>query len=430
MFRSVIPAALMLAAALTGCGGGGGGSADPSAQTAAAAVVKTFNLGATALQTIFVPSLVQAKLDATDAQYVIMSGWHVGSLAAPPVKIYRVPSSGDPVDATVAILGSEFSWSVEHALVADFNGDGIDDIFFGGFTDAPGTSNNASTAFMSRAGQSHLQVTVSGLSWSHGIIAVDFDRDGDLDVLNASGRAWINDGQGNFTFVSYNDFPGGSGVCSGDFENNGHVQIVLTDSYDGLIDNYIVEYNTVTQTWTKRYTLPTPVLDRYNTSLIDEYSHDVSCVVGDLDSDGKKDIVIISANNSPQVLAGTQPHGTQVQIYRNLGNMTFEDATATDGIPYQTIHSSYTPRLIDFNGDGRLDLWLMNADWQGVSANQVWLNQGNLAFKQARVADINALSTTAIMLPLLQNGRWNIVYANTSYTDVTVKLIATQWSIQ
>lgn len=433
MLKTVIPA--LLAAALTACGGGGSNGA-PGINTISTAPTtpQIIQIGEIATTLSMVPSMVTARLDQSGSQFVVVAGWYIGGADAPPVKIYKINSDQSVVDVTVSVLGKEFAWSARQALIADFNGDGIDDIFFAGLTDVPPRPDNPSTAFISRPGQSHQQVSVPGLGWAHNATVVDFDLDGDLDVISNEGRVWANDGRGNFSNVTDAGFAlgpvaahsGGSGICAGDLLNNGTKQIVVTDG-SGIIDNFILEY--VNGRWIERAVLPTPILDRFNTNIMEEYSHDVSCIVGDFDGDGRQDIMIVSADNGPDTRTGVKPAGSVVQIYQNLGNMNFADVTAYTGIPYQSIHSSYSPMLIDFNHDGKLDIYLNNSSVSTTSANQIWINKGNFTFSQVRSADINAISVQALMLPIAINDNWNILFLDSSYRKIIVKLIATAWRI-
>lgn len=427
MWKLVI---LAIAMALTGCGGGAGGMSAKDEIIVASSV--QMSLSETVL-----PSLVEGRFDAQGNTYVVVSGWYIGSLSAPPVKVLRINADGTSTDATRAILGSEFAISVMYPLVADFNNDGIDDIFFMGFTDQPGTARNPSAAFISRPGQPHARYDYPAEVWSHSSLAVDLNGDGFKDVVNGMGRAYINDGTGQFTYLGING-PGfiGSGVCAGDFDGTG-TNIVVTDGWFDMQDTTIVKVNS-DFTATVRATLPMPWFDRTNTST-DEYSHDISCVTGDVNNDGLTDIVVVAADSRPAVRNGLAPKGNIVQVYINRGNMQFDDATDTAGIGYQALHSSYTPRLIDFNGDGRLDVWLMNWDWDGASANQLWLNKGSGIFEQrqstwiedklqqyATLMSANS-KERGIMLPVKVGSKWVAVYTAQLRNRISVTSSLTNW---
>jgi hypothetical protein len=439
MWKLVIPA---LAVALTGCGGGSGSGTVTSQVVDGIAITAGF----ISTPATFIPSLVPGNFSADGSKYVVLSGWYIGDTTAPPIKVYRL-SNGTASDATVDILGGNHSVSVNYPVVADFNRDGVDDIFFAGFTDIPGVQNNPSYAFISRPGQSHQRVNVPGSTWSHGSVAADVNNDGFIDVINSQGHIWTNDGTGQFAFNTrkdwqqgYQDYVNGSGVCAGDFDRSGTTQIVVTDmSLNGtapIQDTYIFKLDN-TLAPTRMAVLPMPWFDVGNTTAT-ELSHDVSCTVGDLNNDGWQDIIVVSAKQN----VTTTPE-SRVQIYLNRGNWQFDDATSSAMSGWSTaVLSSYTPQLFDYNNDGRLDLWLMDWDNWGRNSNQLWLNSVTTSFAQTKQTDLNRLLTNfqtatgapsnalGIMIPVKVNGAWNFAYTSAVNNKVYVGYANTQWSLQ
>ena len=456
-----------LAVALTGCGGGGGdsnttisSSSLPNVSGYALASSETINLASGALVTStlsrtllskistvnvvtngFVPSLVSGDFLGDGSKYVVVSGWYVGNLTPPPVKIYKFSAIGTAQDVTVDILGSEFSLSVNYPIVADFNKDGIDDIFFPGFTDGPGSGLAPSAVFISRKGQSHQrQDLTTDLISGHATVAADLDNDGDLDVISNEGDAWMNNGQGTFTYQKYSHW-GASGVCAGDFNNTGRTQLVFTDSYDTIQDTYIFEVNTTYAQYnnlTKIATLPTPYFDKNSTT--QEISHDVSCMVADFNNDGRPDIVVVSASNDPAILAGTSPPQSHVQVYLNQGNYVFVESQGLVGYNSGTL-SSYTPRVMDFNNDGFPDIWLMDWNTTGVNSNQFWINNGTGVFTQSKSTESKSVldefktltngdsGAYGIAIPVKINGKWNLVFTGSSGSQkYNIGYATTQWN--
>jgi hypothetical protein len=440
MWKLVI---LALAMALTGCGGGGGGSASPS-NPAVPSVLQA--AGTMSVTSAYVPSLISGDFAGNGSHYVLVSGWLANSSPSSTVKIYKLNDNGTTVDATTDILGSEFVWSVNYPQVADFNHDGIDDIFFPGFTDGPGISqNNASVAFMSRAGHSHQRVDLDGLSWNHGTTLIDANQDGWMDVINSNGEMWINNQTGGFTYRTKDTFQtinypmAGSGVCAGDLDGSGAPQIVLTDQSGFHASQFIYKLNAQLQP-IYQGALPVPFFDKNNADQTTNRSHDVSCQIADVNGDGRKDVIVVSYlyDNSVTRVSGAQ---SIVQVYYNLGGYVFSDAT--DAMPgyNQAVLASYTPKMIDFNNDGSLDLWLMNTN-TAESGNQVWLNDRTGKFNQSRRQDFNNLvsqhaslngidpGVSGIMLPVKINGKWNFVIASVSTIKNTVYVAYanTQWT--
>jgi hypothetical protein len=451
MWKLVIPA---LAVALTGCGGGGGGSGANN-DTPAVSILVT--AGTISTPSAFVPSLAAGKFDHTGDQYVIVSGWLANSSPSSTVKIYRLSGTGPRpqwgtgtiTDATADVLGSEFAWSVNYPQVADFNRDGIDDIFFPGFTDGPNLSqNNASVVFLSRAGQSHKRVDLAGLTWNHGTTVLDANQDGWVDVINSNGEMWINTQADGFIYRAKDTFRtikhplAGAGVCAGDLDGSGATQVVLTDQ-TGLQASQLIYKLNANMEPIYQGALPVPYFDKNNTDATVNRSHDVSCRIVDVNGDGRQDVVVISYLHDNTV---TRTIGAQsmVQIYYNLGGYVFSDATDVSMSGYnQGALASYTPKVVDFNGDGYPDIWLMNTN-RAESGNQVWLNDGTGKFKQSRKQDFNTLTsqhavlnsvesdTSGIMLPVQINDKWNFIIATVSDIKQTVYVAyaRTQWSFQ
>lgn len=442
MWKLVIPA---LAVALTGCGGGGGSGVNND--TPAVSILVT--AGTISTPSAFVPSLAAGNFDNTGSQYVMISGWLANSSPTATVKIYRLSSTGTATDATADVLGSEFAWSVNYPQIADFNRDGVDDIFFPGFTDGANLlQNNPSVVFMSRPGQSHQRVDLAGLTWNHGTTVLDANQDGWPDVLNSNGEMWINNQVGGFTYRPKDTYLtikhplAGAGVCAGDLDGSGATQLVLTDQ-TGLHASQLIYKLNANMEPIYQGALPVPHFDKNNTDTTKNRSHDVSCQIVDVNGDGRRDVVVISYLNDNTV---TRAIGAQsmVQIYYNLGDYVFSDATDISMTGYnQGAVASYTPKVVDFNGDGHADIWLMNTN-RAESGNQVWLNDGTGKFKQSRKQDFNILTsqhatlnsvesdTSGIMLPVKINNKWNFIIATVSDIKHTVYVAyaRTQWSFQ
>jgi len=298
---------------------------------------------------------------------------------------------------------------------------------------------------MSRSGQSHLRVDLPGLTWSHGATVLDLNNDGWLDVANQYGDFWINNQSNGFTYMAnYSSWSGsqafrGSGLCSGDLDSSGTTSIVAVDvsTASAFKDTWIYKLDSNLQSY-KVAELPIPYFERSNTTTTAR-SHDVSCVVGDLNNDGRLDIVVVSYlyDNSVTNTAGAQ---SMVQIYMNQGNLTFTETTDTAIAGYnQSTLASYTPKLIDLNGDGKLDLWLMNTNstvsssGTAESANQAWINSGTGTFTKTKSSYLNIVvqaynllsgsnsSTAGIMIPVKINGAWNFAISN-SWSNGTLTI--------
>ena len=428
----------MLTIVLTACGGGGG-----SGPTAIVPKSDIFTLGSVSFNSnySFVPSMVQADFTGDGSKHVVVSGWLASGQTVsrnpdPEVKIFKINSSGTGTDVTNSILGGSFSTSVNWPIVADFNNDGIDDIFFGGFTDAPSFNQNPSTVFLSRPGQSHEKIVFADQSWVHSSLAVDLNGDGRLDILGNLGDLWLNQGAGNFTHSNLTwaggPFAGGGGLCAGDFNNTGRKQIVFPDAYDQQTQQngtFIFDVDTNLNI-TKLGAMPTPYFDRNS---LTKLSHNVSCVVADFNQDGRLDVVVISAR------ADTVKQ-SMVQLYINQGNYVFSDATDTAFAAYnQNTFSSYVPVIKDFNNDSLPDLWLMNMDYSGLVADQIWINHNTGVFTESNSTKITKLLTeflntnnsyanvSGIALPVSINNQLVLVLTSVNSNTLHVGSIKIEW---
>jgi Flp pilus assembly protein TadD len=95
-----------------------------------------------------------------------------------------------------------------------------------------------------------------------------------------------------------------------------------------------------------------------------------ACAVGDLDNDGKPDVVIATQDT--------------VLVFRNAGNGFFVDMTAQSKITPRNHPSGLT--LVDYDHDGDLDLLVTGAPLDGQKAstpNVLWRNNGNMTFTES-----------------------------------------------
>ncbi len=384
-------------AILTACGGGGGGNTPGDTPSSASFIGS--------LASRLMPGVAVGDFVGDGGKYVVVSGWLFsnGSFANNPVKIYKLSIDGGGTDVTSQVLGNNIMASTHVPLVADFNGDGIDDIFLPGFFDTP-VGEGPSYAYISRRGTTHRETVLPDVTWSHDATTADIDGDGDIDVVNSTGKMWINDGLGNFTFKDHSwqtsaYWMSGNGVCVGDFNNSGRKQVVITDlSIDSLAgpiaDTAIFELDSNLNT-TARHYLPAPILDRTSTV---EQSHDYTCRVADINNDGLDDIIVFSR---PWASARNDIWNKEryIQVLINRGNFQFDDSTSLSTTYAQlNTEADYMPLLKDFNGDGKIDLWF---------APDLFLNNGSGAFRlTAYLTNFDALTTAVVSM----NNKYGLFY--------------------
>jgi hypothetical protein len=224
-----------------------------------------------------------------------------------------------------------------------------------------------------------------GNTLTNGVAVGDFDDDGDLDALAVNGnnqpdQVWVNAGgnQGGATGVFI------AGVSLGDTTSN---NVVMGDlDSDGYPDALILKDG------------PNPVMRNLGTANFGQLTtignaNSRGAALGDLDSDGDLDAYVANYNAN--------------KVWRNLGSGHFTDSGQNLGLD-----NSIDVALGDLDGDGDLDAVV--ADY-GV--NHVWLNDGNGLFTGFPLGDAWTTSTGLALGDLNADGWLDAVFANYGTAD-------------
>lgn len=215
-----------------------------------------------------------------------------------------------------------------------------------------------------------------------GVALIDYDNDGKLDLFMVNGsrlegygdgpaptnHLYHNLGAGKFEDVTKRagmEHSGwGSGVCAGDVDNDGYLDLYVTywgqnllyrNRGDGTFEDVSVRSGTAgpAKEWSS------------------------GCTFLDYDQDGKLDLLVTSyqafdlataplpgkASNCEwkgmPVFCGPRglPYGS-VRLYHNRGDFTFEDVTDRSGVGAVKGFYAFTPVAADFNGDGWTDVYI------------------------------------------------------------------------
>ena len=229
-----------------------------------------------------------------------------------------------------------------------------------------------------------------------GVALFDFDGDGDLDifvtacskvvdgVIQCAGGPWLfrNDGTGAWTDVTAD-----SGLT-----HKGWAQAVAVSDYDGDgdLDLFIAQLGPDIL-WQNQG--DGRFLDITSSAgLTSENLWGIGATWGDADGDGWPDLYVtnyleVDPTDPPPpleykpgipVFAGpTTLTGQPDTFWRNRGNGTFEDATATSGF-VQPTGKGMAALFDDFDNDGKLDLFVTN----DTQANDYFRNIGGGKFVQ------------------------------------------------
>ena len=317
-----------------------------------------------------------------------------------PINIYLNDGNGKLYEDLTIYNGGEvpnhpFAYRL---AIADYNGDGIDDIFAGSmglsYRD-PDYANNFILPYpdLLLLSDSDGEFTDSSANiddqnngegkqcgFSHDTSSGDFDNDGDIDIF-ACNILLVNDGIGNFAFHDYLgmnlQFSYGNPMSSlvvdlnnddyddlvfwnfdnrGNFENNPEEGFVYLSNGTANLENWAL------------IALPAgPFGINHN-----KYNH---AVWGDLNNDGNNDIVVTVTRDLPYY------EGAYVQVLMGDGTGLMTDVTASNFIDQprsDNHHGEGNVYLRDYDNDEDLDIFHSTRDFASdLHGAHIALNDGS-----------------------------------------------------
>lgn len=276
-------------------------------------------------------------------------------------------------------------------IFTDWNNDGQMDIISGGNGGKIYLYlNNGSNSFSDEGPLTDTDGNDLDVGYYSKPVAVDFDGDGNTDLLVGSDsgliKLFINNGSGQFTSSGNIKDTDGNDITFSEYSdpyvvdlNNDGYKDLLVGAYDGKLATYMYDSSS------GGYSIK--IIGRTLTDRIEDVPY-IKPLVADIDGDGDLD-----------VLYGSQD-GDFVLLENNSG--TFEIIENFASISAATSDDKYTaPSLGDMDGDGDLDL--VYGKYNGKLA--LYLNDGNYSFSNSHLTAYSSIDVGNYSVPTIID--WN-----------------------
>jgi hypothetical protein len=199
-----------------------------------------------------------------------------------------------------------------------------------------------------------------------GVVWGDYDNDGwpDLFVTNDSGWNFLYHNRHDGTFEEVG-IPSGTGL--GPFgQNYGNMAADFADfDRDGKLDILVTRFgNQPASLYWNRGDQFKDIADKAKIAGPTHAPVKWGTGFGDFDNDGWPDLVIANGNfsSSMDTLPNEVRYAEPIQLFRNLGNRTFEDISAASGLNDLRLQSRRGTAFGDINNDGKLDVVIFNVN--------------------------------------------------------------------
>ena len=231
----------------------------------------------------------------------------------------------------------------------------------------------------------------------NGCAFLDFDNDGWQDILIVNSTAWPerkkprsflalyhNNQDGTFTDVTRQAGLAvemyGIGVAAADYDNDGNQDIYITcvgpnHLFRNLGNGKFADVTARAGVGDPGFSTSAAWLDYDNDGKLDLF------VANYVDWTVEKDQLCSLDGKNKSYCTPQSYQGQSPTLYRNKGNGTFENVTQRAGVSDPTC-KSLGVALLDYNGDGRMDLFVAN----DTEPNRLYKNNGNGTFTDEAVA--------------------------------------------
>ncbi len=293
-------------------------------------------------------------------------------------------------------VGSSAFGQYAGLALGDFNGDGKLDVAL------TNTRIGMVVIFLGNGDGTFTQ----GYSYATGenpieISATDVDGDGNVDLViginsggvfapgtEAPGLTQFLLGKGDGTFASFRYYPsgGGSGTVSADFNGDGHTDLLAI----GTAGNLQLSIGNSDGTFQPPVTAAT----------VSNLGVQVQLLSGDLNGDGKQDVVAIAQSSGL---------GSLVSLIGN-GNGTFQTPSALQQVPKN--NAVIQAVLGDFNGDGKPDLAMIAVTSSNNGVLYLYAGNGDGTFAAPTTLDTyatNIVSNQVQAIDLNRDGKLDLV---------------------